>query len=152
MPGKVNPVMTEMVVQVAVQVIGADATITYGGAFGTFELNTMLPVIAYNLLLSIDLLSKASTVFARRCIAGLEADAAKCESNIEQSLAMCTALAPVIGYDKAAKIAKAAYETGRTVRQVALESAGLDKAKLDELLDPAMQTEPGHGLEGSAGG
>ncbi len=152
MPGKVNPVMSEMVIQVGAQVVGHEAAITFAASMGAFELNTMLPVIAYNLLLSIDLLTNASRVFARRCVAGLEADAAKCESNIERSLAMCTSLAPVIGYDKAAKIAKVAYETGRTVREVALETSGLDKAKLDELLDPAMQTEPGHGLEGSAGG
>jgi fumarate hydratase class II len=152
MPGKVNPVMSEMVIQVGAQVIGNDATITFGGTFGMFELNTMLPVIAYNLLQSIDLLASASRVFARRCVAGLEADAAKCESNIERSLAMCTSLAPVIGYDKAAKIAKVAYETGRTVREVALETSGLRKEQLDELLDPAMQTEPGHGLGMSAGG
>ncbi len=152
MPGKVNPVMSEMVIQVGAQVIGNDATITFGGTFGMFELNTMLPVIAYNLLQSIDLLAAASRVFARRCVAGLEADAAKCESNIERSLAMCTSLAPVIGYDKAAKIAKVAYETGRTVREVALETSGLRKEQLDELLDPAMQTEPGHGLGTSAGG
>jgi fumarate hydratase class II len=152
MPGKVNPVMSEMVLQVSAQVIGNDAAITFGGTFGNFELNTMLPVIAHNLLQSIELMANAARVFARRCVAGLEADAEKCESNIERSLAMCTALAPIIGYDKAAKIAKIAYETGRTVREVALETSGLDKAKIDKLLDPATQTEPGHGLEGSAGG
>jgi fumarate hydratase class II len=152
MPGKVNPVMSEMVLQVGAQVIGNDAAVTFGGSFGNFELNTMLPVIAHNLLQSIDLLANAARVFARRCITGLEADAEKCESNIERSLAMCTSLAPVIGYDKAAKIAKVAYETGRTVREVALETSGLDKSKLDELLNPANQTEPGHGLETSAGG
>jgi fumarate hydratase class II len=152
MPGKVNPVMCEMVLQVCAQVIGNDAVVTLGGAFGNFELNVMLPVMAYNLLQAVDLLTSASRVFARRCVAGLEADAAKAESMIEQSLAMCTALAPVIGYDQAAKIAKVAFNTGRTVRQVALEMGGLDKAKLDELLDPAKQTEPGHGLEMAAGG
>jgi fumarate hydratase, class II len=152
MPGKVNPVMSEMVLQVGAQVIGNDAAITFGASFGNFELNTMLPVIAHNLLESIDLLASAARVFARRCVAGLEADAAKCEANIERSLAMCTALAPVIGYDKAAKIAKVAFDSGRTVREVALETSGLDKAKLDELLDPAKQTEPGHGLESAAGG
>jgi fumarate hydratase class II len=152
MPGKVNPVMSEMVLQVGAQVIGNDAAVTFGGSFGNFELKTMLPVIAHNLLQSIDLLANAARVFARRCITGLEADAEKCESNIERSLAMCTSLAPVIGYDKAAKIAKVAFETGRTVREVALETSGLDKSKLDELLNPANQTEPGHGLESSAGG
>src|SRR5262249_39689149 len=94
-----------------------------------------------NLLQAIELLASASRVFGRRCIAGLEADAEKCESNIEQSLAMCTALAPVIGYDEAAKIAKVAYESGRTVREVALEISGLDKWRIDELLDPRGQTD-----------
>jgi len=151
MPGKVNPVMCEMVIQVGAQVIGNDAAVTFSGTYGAFELNTMLPVTAYNLLQSISLLASASRVFAKRCIAGLEADREKCEGNIEQSLAMCTALAPVIGYDKAAKIAKVAYDTGRTVRQVALETSGIPKSKLDELLDPKSQTEPGH-TGASAGG
>jgi fumarate hydratase class II len=136
MPGKVNPVMCEMVIQAGAQVIGNDATISFSGTYGAFELNTMLPVTAYNLLQAIELLAGASRVFAKRCVAGLEADAQRCEAAIEQSLAMGTALAPVIGYDRAAKIAKAAYDSGRTVREVALEMSGLDKAKLDELLNP----------------
>jgi len=140
MPGKVNPVMCEMLIQAGAQVIGNDAVVGFAGTFGAFELNTMLPVTAYNLLQSILLLTHASRVFARKCVTGLEADREKCESMIEQSLAMCTALAPVIGYDKAAQIAKEAYETGRTVREVALEKAGLDKKRLDELLDPVKQT------------
>jgi len=140
MPGKVNPVMCEMVIQVGAQVIGNDAAITFAGTFGNFELNVMLPVIAHNLLESIELLANASRVFARRCIAGLEADAEKLEANIERSLAMCTALAPVIGYDKAAHIAKVAYETNRNVREVATELSGLDKATLDRLLNPRTQT------------
>ncbi len=152
MPGKVNPVMCEMLIQAGTQVIGNDAAVTFGGAFGNFELNVMLPVIAHNLLQSIEILTSASRVFARRCIAGLEADVAKCEGNIENSLAMCTALAPVIGYDKAAKIAKVAYETGRTIRQVALEVSGLDPKKLERLLDARSQTKPGTGAGGSAGG
>jgi fumarate hydratase class II len=152
MPGKVNPVMCEMVIQVGAQVIGNDAAVTFAGTFGSFELNTMLPVAAHNLLQAIDLLTAASRVFARRCVSGLEADVQKCESNIEKSLAMCTSLAPVIGYDKAAKIAKVAYESGRTVREVALETSGLDKAKIDELLDAKSQTEPGTGVGMAAGG
>jgi fumarate hydratase class II len=145
MPGKVNPVMCEMVIQVGAQVMGNDAVVTFAGTFGNFELNTMLPVAAYNLLQAIGLLTNASRVFAKRCVAGLTAEVEKCESNIEQSLAMCTALAPEIGYDQAAKIAKVAYETGRTVREVALEISGLDKKRLDELLDAKSQTEPGQG-------
>ncbi len=152
MPGKVNPVMCEMLIQAGAQVIGNDAAIAFGGAFGNFELNVMMPVIAHNLLQSIELLTNGARVFARRCVAGLEADIAKCEGNIENSLAMGTALAPVIGYDKAAKIAKIAYETGATIRQVAEELSGLDKAKLDQLLDARSQTQPGTGAGGSAGG
>ena len=145
MPGKVNPVMCEMVIQVGAQVIGNEATIAFSGTFGAFELNTMLPVTAYNLLQSIELLTSACQVFARRCVAGLEADAQKCESNVEKSLAMATALAPVIGYDKAAHIAKTAYQSGRTVREVAREISGLDRQTLDRLLNPRSQTEPGQG-------
>jgi fumarate hydratase class II len=143
MPGKVNPVMCEMLLQVCAQVQGNDAAITFSGSFGNFELNVMLPVMAHNLLQSVELLAKACEVFARRCVAGLEADREKCNSNLELSLSNCTVLAPVIGYDKAAKIAKVAFQTNRTVRQVALEISGLDKARLDELLDPARQTAPG---------
>jgi fumarate hydratase class II len=145
MPGKVNPVMCEMVIQAGAQVMGNDAAITFSGTFGAFELNTMLPVTAYNLLQSIDLLARASAVFCKRCIMGLEADVQKCESNLDQSLAMCTALAPKIGYDKAARIAKTAYESGRTIRQVAEEMAGLEKGELERLLNPRNQVEPGGG-------
>src|SRR5205085_9397604 len=113
MPGKVNPVMCEMVIQVGAQVIGNDAVVTFSGTFGAFELNTMLPVTAYNLLQSIELLTNACRVFTDRCISGLQADRDKCEGNVEKSLAMCTSLGPVIGYDKAARIAKNAYESGR---------------------------------------
>jgi fumarate hydratase class II len=143
MPGKVNPVMSEMLIQVGAQVIGNDATVAFSGTYGALELNTMLPVTAYNLLQSIDLLANGSRVFARRCVAGLEADPARCEQNIEQSLAMCTALAPAIGYDKAAGIARRAHETGRTVREVARECSGLEPAVLERLLDPRTQLQPG---------
>ncbi|MGH7953307.1 MAG: class II fumarate hydratase [Limisphaerales bacterium] len=142
MPGKVNPVMCEMVIQVGAQIIGNDAAVTFAGTFGSFELNTMMPVAAHNLLQAIDLLTNASRVFARLCVSGLEADAQKCESNIEKSLAICTSLAPAIGYDNAAKIAKAAYESGRTVREVAREISGLSEEKIAELLDPKSQTSP----------
>jgi fumarate hydratase class II len=139
MPGKVNPVMSEMVLQVCAQVIGNDAAITFAGASGNFELNVMMPVIAHNLLQSIELLANASRVFAEKCVAKLEANVERCESNVERSLAMCTALAPVIGYDQAALIAKVAYESGRNVREVAREMSGLDAAKLEALLDPWKQ-------------
>ncbi len=142
MPGKVNPVMCEMAIMVGAQVIGNDGAITFSGTFGNFELNVMLPVIGHNLLESIELLASASRVFANRAVKPLEADAEKCGGMIEQSLAMCTSLAPVIGYDNAAAIAKQAFAEGRTVREVALEKSGLDAEKLNELLDPASQTEP----------
>jgi fumarate hydratase class II len=143
MPGKVNPVLCEMVIQVGAQVFGNEAVVALAGALGSFELNTMMPVLAYNLLQAIELLSSASRVFARRCVAGLEADALRCQSNVERSLAMGTALVPVIGYDKAVQIVKAAADSGRTVREVALEMSGLDKTTLEGLLDPARQV--GHG-------
>ena len=140
MPGKVNPVMCEMLIQVGAQVLGNDTTVSFSATWGAFELNTMLPVVAYNLLQAIDLLANASRVFSRRCILGLKADEERCEGNIEKSLAMVTSLAPVIGYDKAAEIAKVAYETGKTVREVAQELSGLESDKLDELLDARSQT------------
>ncbi len=120
MPGKVNPVMAESMMQVCAQVVGNDATITLGGLAGNFELNVMMPVMAHNLLQSIDLLANVVGQFNERCLQGLVADRQRCEALIEESLAMCTALAPVIGYDRAAAIAKQAHETGKTVRQVAL--------------------------------
>jgi fumarate hydratase class II len=139
MPGKVNPVMCEMLMQAGAQVIGNDAAITFCGATGNLELNVMMPVLAYNLLQSIQLLSNGSRTFAEKCVAGLEVDREKCESNIERSLAMVTVLAPVIGYDKAANIAKAAYASNRKVREVAQEMSGLSKERLNELLDPKKQ-------------
>jgi len=140
MPGKVNPVMSEMLIQVGGQVIGNDAAITFGGTFGNFELNVMMPLIAHNLLQSIELLTHGTLVFARRCVKGIEANVEKCEADIERSLAMCTPLATVIGYDKAADIAKIAFETNRTVREVAREISGLSEERLNELLNPARLT------------
>jgi fumarate hydratase class II len=143
MPGKVNPVMCEMLIQVCAQVLGNDAVVAFSGTYGAFELNTMLPVTAYNLLQDTELLSKGCRVFAQRCIDGLEAQVDRCEAEVENSLAMCTALAPVLGYDRAAQIAKKAYESGRTVREVALEVSGLEPSKLEELLDPRRQAGQG---------
>jgi fumarate hydratase, class II len=142
MPGKVNPVMSEMLLQVCAQVIGNDAAITFGGAYGNFELNVMMPVIAHNLLQSIELLANGTRVFTTRSIVGIEANVERCEANIERSLAMCTPLATVIGYDRAAAIAKTAFETNRTVREVAREQSGLSEQRLDELLDPRRLTRP----------
>ena len=142
MPGKVNPVVGESVTQVAAQVIGNDAAITIGGQAGNFELNVMMPMMADNLLQSIRLLSRVSTVFVDKCISGIEADEERCGEIIEQSLAMCTSLAPIIGYDNAAAIAKEAYASGRTVREVAREKGVLSDEELDRVLDPLSMTKP----------
>ncbi len=151
MPGKVNPVIAESVTMVCAQVIGNDVTVALGGQAANFELIVMLPVMAYNLLQSIDLLATASNNFSAKCIEGIKANEERCKSLIEESLAMCTALAPAIGYEAAAKIAKDAYKTGKTVRQVAKEQKVLPDKKLAQLLDPWRMTKPG-GPVGSAGG
>ena len=143
MPGKVNPVMAEALLQVCAQVIGNDTAITLGGMSGKFELNVMMPLMTHNLLQSIALLAAAVTVFTEKLVKGLQADRKRCEEMIEKSLAMCTSLSPRIGYDKAAKIAKEAYESGRSVREVAKEQNVLPDAELDRLLDPWSMTEPG---------
>ena len=143
MPGKVNPVIVESLMQVCAQVVGNDAAITLGGLSGNFELNVMMPMMAHNLLQSIDLMTNAVDQFNESCLQGLEADRERCESLIEESLAMCTALAPVIGYDKAAEIAKKAYESGKTVREVALAEEVLPDYEIEHLLKPHPMTENG---------
>ncbi len=150
MPGKVNPVIPESVIQVVAQVVGNDSSISFGSQHGYFELNTMMPVVAYNLLQSLDLLASASRNFAGQCIVGLEATSRGPDS-VEIGLAMSTALTPKIGYDAAAEISKEAFKSGRTVREVARELTSLSDSELDDLLDPAKMTEPGLG-SGSAGG
>jgi len=134
MPGKVNPVLPEVVLQVAAQVIGNDTAITIGGMQGQFELNVRIPLIARNLLQSIALLSSASELFAEKCVDGIEANVAGCEASAEGTLAVATALNPFIGYDKAAGIVKDATASGRTLREVAREH-GVDEATLDAALD-----------------
>ena len=143
MPGKVNPVIPEALCQVAAQVIGNDATIAIGGMSGNFELNVMMPVMAHNLLQSISLLTNASLLFAQKCVRGLKADGERCREMIEKSLAMATALSPHIGHDAAARIAREAYESGRTIREVALGKEVLPCEKLEKILDPWRMTEPG---------
>jgi len=143
MPGKVNPVIAESLAQVAVQVIGNDAAITCGGASGLLDLNVMLPVIAHNLLESETLLAHASRMFADKCIAGLAVNRERCAGQIEWSMSMATALAPRIGYDQAAAIAKQAVAEGKTVRQICLEQQILSEAELTELLDPARMLKSG---------
>ncbi|HXZ85513.1 MAG TPA: class II fumarate hydratase [Myxococcota bacterium] len=140
MPGKVNPVICEAVLQVAAQVVGNDAAIAAAAQQGQLELLTAIPVIARNLLESIRLLASAARVFAEKCLAGLEARADRAEALVEESLAMVTALAPAIGYDAAAEIAQEAWRTGRRVRELAREKGVLPPEKLEELLDPKRQT------------
>jgi fumarate hydratase class II len=143
MPGKVNPVVPESVLMVAAQVIGNDATIALGGLSGNFELNVMMPVIAYNLLQSIEILAAASRMFAETCIDGIEARRERCADLVEKSLALVTSLAPKIGYDRAAEIAKESWKTGRTVRELAREAEVLPEDELEEALDARRMTEGG---------
>jgi fumarate hydratase class II len=134
MPGKVNPVMAEVVLQVAAQVIGNDTAITIGGMQGQFELNVRIPLIARNLLQSIALLSTTTVLFAEKCIDGIEPNRAGLERSAESTLAVATALNPYIGYDRATEIVNEATRSGRTLREVARE-AGVDDQILDEALD-----------------
>jgi fumarate hydratase class II len=143
MPGKVNPVIPESVLMVAAQVVGNDATVAVGGMSGVFELNVQMPVMIYNVLQSVHILATASTLLAERCVDGLVAQREHAAEMIERSLAMVTALAPKIGYDLAAEIAKEAYSTGRTVREIATERAVVSPEELEEILDPYRQTEGG---------
>jgi len=135
MPGKINPVIPEAVIQAAAQVMGNDTTIMIGGQAGNFELNVMLPVIAYNLLQSIDLLSSGADVLAEKCIDGIRANRENCAVNIEKSLAIATYLVPHIGYDKAAATANKAHETGKTIIQVAREEKILSEKELNKIFD-----------------
>ena len=141
MPGKINPVIAESAAMVAAQVIGNDTTITIAGASGNFELNVMLPVAAFNLLQSIELLSTTCVNLTDRCISGIKATS-QGPDMVERGLMIGTALAPVIGYDAAADIAKTAAATGRTIREVAREKTDLTDEQLDEILDPFDMTEP----------
>jgi fumarate hydratase class II len=140
MPGKVNPVMSEMLLMICAQVIGNDATIGWGGAAGNFELNVMIPVMAYNLLHAITILTNGCRLFASRCIEGLEPNEERCAELVEQSLAMVTALNPRIGYDAAAAIAKESVKSGKTVRALCLEKKVLPPDELARLLDARRMT------------
>jgi len=143
MPGKVNPVIPEALIQVAAQVMGNDLVIALAGMGGYFELNLMMPVMAHNLLQSIQLLTKASSIFTRKCILGLKADKARCEEMVEKSLALVTALSPHIGHERAAEIAREAYQTGKTVREIAVQKHVMPAKKLEKILDLWKMTEPG---------
>lgn len=145
MPGKVNPVIPESLLQVCAQVVGNDAAITWGGASGSFELNVMMPLIAHNLLQSIHILSGAVKMFDEKCVRGIEPNMVRIEETIERSLMLATPLAPIVGYDKAAEISKTAFKENKTVRQVALEKLDLSKEQLAEILDPSKMVIPGAG-------
>ena len=143
MPGKVNPVMSEMMMMVAAQVVGNDAAVTWGGANGNFELNVMMPVIAHNLLESIELLANAADTFADRCVDGLEANDQRAKELVEKNAIVVTALNPHIGYDNGARIAKEAVASGRSVRELVLEEGLMSEEELDEALDLKGMTEGG---------
>ena len=143
MPGKVNPVMCESLMQVAARVIGNDETIAFGNATGAnFELNIMMPVMGDAVIESIRLLAQAVHAFVDNCASGITANRERCEELVEQSLAMCTSLAPHIGYDKSAALAHQAFEEGKTIRQVASEGQVMPEDELNKALDPRSMTEP----------
>ncbi len=150
MPGKINPVIAEALAQVCAMAIGNDVGVVVAGQSGNFELNVMLPVAARNLLQSVQYLATASRTFADQLIVGLKATV-RGPTMVEQGLMLVTALAPVIGYDRAAALAKEAFSTGRTVRELARERTNLPAEELDAILDPAAMTEPGRTFA-SAGG
>jgi fumarate hydratase class II len=143
MPGKVNPVIPEAVAMVAAQVIGNDATVTVAGQSGNFQLNVMLPVVAYNVLQSIGLLASASRILADSAIEGFTVNESRMQEALERNPILVTALNPVIGYEKGAEIAKQAYRDGLPVREVAARETDLDEAELETLLDPAELTKGG---------
>ena len=151
MPGKINPVIAESVIQVVAQVVGNDATVTLAGQGGYFELNTMMPVAAYNILQSISLLAASAHNFADQCVQGITATSVGPDM-VEKGLMLGTALAPAIGYDAAAAIAKEASAKGTTIREMAKLKTELSDAALDELLKPESMTEPGIGPAGAGGG
>ncbi|HYY30252.1 MAG TPA: class II fumarate hydratase [Chthoniobacterales bacterium] len=150
MPGKVNPVMCESVMQVCAQVIGNDTAVCWGGANGNLELNVMMPMIAHNVLENIRLLTNVVRIFQDKCVAGIKANCEHCIELVENSMAMVTSLAPIIGYDRAAEIAKESAKTGKTVREICKQKQVLPQAELDRALNPVEMTKPGG--EGSAGG
>ena len=143
MPGKVNPVIAESLIMVCAQVIANDLAITLGGLYGNFELNVMLPLIARNLLESLELLGRGAANFADKLVAGLDARRDAIAARNESSLALATSLAPALGYDRAAALAKTSYKTGRTIRELAEEQEVLPADELARALDLRRQTEPG---------
>ncbi len=138
MPGKVNPVVPEAVIQVAAQVLGNDLTLALGGQGGYFQLNTMMPLMAHNLLRSIELLGRAAALLAEKCVAGISPNKERCAKLIRGSLALSTYLVPALGYDKSAALAEEAFRSGRNIREVAIESGLLGPDEVDRLLAPAL--------------
>jgi fumarate hydratase class II len=150
MPGKVNPVIAESVAMVCAQVMGNEVTVAVAGQSGNFEINVMMPVAAYNLLQSVELLAAATDNLVNQCVEGIKATERGPEM-VERGLMLTTSLAPVIGYDAAAELAKEAYKTGRTIRELARERTNLSAEELDRILDPLAMTEPGLGKGGGGG-
>ena len=143
MPGKVNPVMCESMMQLTARVMGNDTCMTISGAAGgNFQLNIMMPVMAHTILESIHLLSNGTNAFVEFCIDGMQANEDVCQESVEKSLSMCTSLNPLIGYEMAAKLAKEAFSTGQTIRELCREKGVLPEATLNEALDPWSMTEP----------
>jgi fumarate hydratase class II len=152
MPGKVNPVMSEMLVQVSIYTMGLANVVALCGRDGHFELNVTIPLIAHALHEAITCLANGCRVFARQCVAGIEADAARCRELVDRSLMLVTALNPYIGYDQAAAVAKEALANHKTLREVVLEKKLMDAAALDKALDPEAMTRPGGSVPGAGGG
>jgi fumarate hydratase class II len=143
MPGKVNPVMCESMMQLTARVIGNDSTMTLSGAAGgNFQLNIMMPVMGHAMLESVMLLANGVNAFIEFCMEGLEPNASACEASVEQSLSMVTSLNPYIGYEKAAKLTKEAFASGKTIRDLCLEQGVLEPEVLNKALDPFSMTEP----------
>jgi fumarate hydratase class II len=142
MPGKINPTQAESVTQVVAQVLGNDVTISFAGSQGNFELNVFKPVMIYNLLQSIHLIADVSKNFTDRCIKGLKANEVKIKENLEKNLMLVTRLSPKIGYETAAKIAKEALDSRKTLKEIILEKGLLKEHEIDEILDPTKMVSP----------
>jgi aspartate ammonia-lyase len=143
MPGKVNPVMAEMLNMACFQVIGNDTTITMAVQAGQLELNVMMPVMLFDMLMSIDILKNAMAVVAEFCVEGITANEERCQYYVESSNGLATALNMYIGYSQAAKVAQEQVKTGKPIRQIVLELGLLSEEELDKILDPVAMTEPG---------
>jgi fumarate hydratase class II len=151
MPGKVNPVMSEMLVQTSIYAQGLAGMVVTCGRDGHFELNVTIPLIAYALHEAIRCLAQAARTVATQCVHGIEADADRCRELVDRSLMLVTALNPYIGYDNAAAVAKEAHRSGRTLREVVLEKGLMTQEALDRALEPIQMTRPGQSALGAGG-